>query len=500
MDKNIFQKAPLLEMRNITKTFPGVRALDKVTLRLEEGEVLALLGENGAGKSTLIKILGGAHSVDSGEILIHNKFTQLSSPAQAQRIGISIIYQEFNLIPELTIRENIFLGKEKTRKGLIDYNYEKRRVRLLFNKIGLKLDTEILCSALTVAQQQMVEIAKALSVEAKIIVMDEPTATLSTKEVERLFSIIRDLKEQNIGIIYISHRLDEIFEVANRVMILRDGVNVGEEEPKGSNRDRLIEKMVGRSIESEFPKNNIIPGKERLRVENMIAGTKVCNVSFNLRAKEILGFAGLVGAGRTELMHLIYGVDKPDSGRIFLNGIETKIKNPRDAIINRICLLAEDRKRHGLVLNHSCRENFGLPNLKKYFRFFFLDKRKERDAFDVYVNDLKIKISDHEAIVSSLSGGNQQKIVLAKWLESNSDIIIFDEPTRGIDVGAKYEIYQLINQLADEGKSIIIVSSELSELIGICNRIIVMHEGHLKGEIIDTSTITQKDILKMAIS
>ena len=261
MEKNIFQKASLLEMRNITKTFPGVRALDKVTLRLKEGEVLALLGENGAGKSTLIKILGGAHSVDSGEILIHNKFTQLSSPAQAQGIGISIIYQEFNLIPELTIRKNIFLGKEKTRKGLIDNNYEKERVRLLFNKIGLKLDSEILCSALTVAQQQMVEIAKALSLEAKIIVMDEPTATLSTKEVGNLFSIIRDLKEQNIGIIYISHRLDEIFEVADRVMILRDGVNVGEEEPKNSNRDRLIEKMVGRSIESEFPKNNIIFGK-----------------------------------------------------------------------------------------------------------------------------------------------------------------------------------------------------------------------------------------------
>ena len=500
MNKNIFHPPPLLEMKNITKTFPGVRALDKVTLRLEEGEVLALLGENGAGKSTLIKVLGGAHSVDSGDIFIDNRLTKFNSPAQAWEMGISIIYQEFNLIPELTIRDNIFLGKEKTRKGIIDYNFEKRKTRSLFDKIGLKLDTEVLCSSLTVAQQQMVEIAKALSVNAKIIVMDEPSATLSTNEVEKLFSIIRDLKKQNISIIYISHRLDEIFEVADRVMILRDGINVGEEDPKYSSRDGLIEKMVGRTLKFEFPKNNIIPGKERLRVENMSAGTKVCNVSFNLREKEIVGFAGLVGAGRTELMHLIFGIDKPDSGRIFLNGVEIKISNPRDAIRNRICLLPEDRKKHGLVLNHSCRENFGLPNLKKYIRFLFLDTKKEGNAFDSYVNDLKIKISDYKSMVSSLSGGNQQKIVLAKWLETNSDIIIFDEPTRGIDVGAKYEIYLLINKLANEGKSIIIVSSELPELLGICNRIIVMHEGYYKGEVNEISTITQEDILKIAIS
>ena len=500
MNKNIFQKVPILEMKDITKTFPGVRALDKVTLRLEEGEVLALLGENGAGKSTLIKVLGGAHSVDSGEIFIDNQLTKLSSPAQAWEMGISIIYQEFNLIPELTIRDNIFLGKEKTRKGIIDYNFEKRKTRSLFDKIGLKFDTEVLCSSLTVAQQQMVEIAKALSVKAKIIVMDEPSATLSNNEVEKLFSIIRDLKKQNISIIYISHRLDEIFKVADRVMVLRDGINVGEEDPKCTSRDGLIEKMVGRTLESEFPKNNVIPGKERLRVENMSAGKKVCNISFNLREKEIVGFAGLVGAGRTELMRLIFGIDKPDSGRIFLNGVEIKISNPRDAIRNRICLLAEDRKKHGLVLNHTCRENFGLPNLKKYIRFLFLDKKKERNAFDSYVNNLKIKISDHEAMVSSLSGGNQQKIVLAKWIESNSDIIIFDEPTRGIDVGTKYEIYLLINQLANEGKSIIIVSSELPELLGMCNRIIVMHEGYFKGEVSETSTITQEDILKIAIS
>ena len=500
MSNNIFQKAPLLEMKNITKTFPGVKALDNVTLRLKKGEVLALLGENGAGKSTLIKVLGGAHSVDSGEIFIENRLTKFNSPAQACEMGISIIYQEFNLIPELTIRDNIFLGKENTRKGIIKYNFEKRKARSLFDKIGLKIDTEVLCSYLTIAQQQMVEIAKALSAKAKIIVMDEPSATLSNNEVEKLFSIIRDLKNQNISIIYISHRLDEIFQVADRIMVLRDGINVGEEDPKCVSRDELIEKMVGRTFESEFPKNNVTLGRERLRIENISAGTKVCNISFNLREREILGFAGLVGAGRTELMHLIFGIGKPDSGRIFLNNIEIKISNPLDAIQNRICLLAEDRKKHGLILNHSCLENFGLPNLKKYIRFLFLDKKKERNAFDNYVNDLKIKISDHESMVSSLSGGNQQKIVLAKWLESNSDIIIFDEPTQGIDVGAKYEIYLLINQLANEGKSIIIVSSELPELIGMCNRIIVMHEGYFKGEVSETTHVTQEDIFKIAMS
>ena len=490
----------LLEMKNITKTFPGVRALDKVTLKLDEGEVLALLGENGAGKSTLIKILGGAHSADSGEIFIKDRLIEFNKPSQALEKGISIIYQEFNLIPELTIRENIFLGKEKTRNGIIDYNYEKSNTMLLFEKIGLKLNSEVLCSSLTIAEQQMVEIAKALSIQSKIIVMDEPSSTLSANEVEKLFSIIRDLKKQKISIIYISHRLDEIIEIADRVMVLRDGINVGEEDPKYSNRDILIEKMVGRPLKSEFPENNAILMGERLRIENMTVKTKVNNISFNLKEGEILGFAGLVGAGRTELMHLIFGINKPDSGRIFLNDIETKIRNPRDAIRNRICLLAEDRKKYGLVLNHSCRENFGLPNLKKFIRFLFLDKKEEKKLFDSYINDLKIKISDHEAIVSNLSGGNQQKIVLAKWLETNSDIIIFDEPTQGIDVAAKYEIYLLINQLASKGKSIIIVSSELQELIGICNRIIVMHEGSYKGEVSDTSTITQEDLLKIAIS
>jgi ABC-type sugar transport system ATPase subunit len=494
------KKNPLLEMQEITKSFPGVLALDKVSLKLDKGEVLALLGENGAGKSTLIKVLGGGYPADSGQIFINGKRASLSSPLDAWQNGVSIIYQEFNLIPDLTVRENIFLGKEKTKKGLIDSADEKEKVELLFNKIGIKLDPEIRCGDLSIAQLQTVEIAKALSLEAKIIVMDEPSATLTNQEVEKLFKIIKELKDQNIGVIYISHRLEEIFDIADRVMVLRDGTYVGTEDIDKITREKLIEMMVGRSIDSEFPVHESKSGRERLSIENFISGQKVRDVSFNVHAGEKLGFAGLVGAGRTETMRLVFGADTLESGKIFIDDKEVSIQNPRDAIKYRICLLTEDRKQQGLVLNHSSRENFGLPNLNKFKKGPFLDEAKEKSLFAGYVKNLKIKLSDPETPVLSLSGGNQQKIVLAKWLESNADIIIFDEPTRGIDIGAKYEIYLLINQLANEGKSIIIVSSELPELLGMCDRIIVMHEGQVKGEINDPSITSQEDILKMAIA
>jgi len=500
MKHNTNKISLLLEMREITKSFPGVLALDKVSLELFSGEVLALLGENGAGKSTLIKVLGGAYSANSGEILINGKVTQVISPAEAWHKGISIIYQEFNLIPELTVRENIFLGKEKIKRGLIDSKDEKEKTALLFDKIGLNLDPDIRCADLTVAQQQTVEIAKALSSKARIIVMDEPSATLTAQEVERLFKIIKELKDQDIGVIYISHRLDEIFEVADRVMVLRDGKHVGTEDVEKISREKLIEMMVGRKMDSEFPIHQSQFGSERLQVENLVSGEKVRDVSFSVREGEILGFAGLVGAGRTETMRLIFGADTADGGRILIDSKEVGIQNPRDAIKNRICLLTEDRKLQGLVLIHSCRENFGLPNLDRLMKGPFLDQQKESRLFDGYVKELKIKLSDPESPVLNLSGGNQQKIVLAKWLESNADIIIFDEPTRGIDIGAKYEIYLLINQLADEGKSIIIVSSELPELLGMCDRIIVMHEGEVKGEITNPSSTNQEGILKMAIA
>jgi len=487
-------------MRRIDKSFPGVHALKNVSMKLHRGEVLGLVGENGAGKSTLIKVLGGAHLPDAGRILIEGRPVQIPSPTAAQQAGVSIIYQEFNLIPELTVRENIFLGREKTRMGFVRAAEEHRKTVRLFRKIGINIDVNARCSELTVAQQQTVEIAKALSVKAKIIVMDEPTATLTTRETERLFAVIGDLKSQGLGIIYISHRLDEVFEVAERVMVLRDGEHVGTEDINEITREELIEMMVGRPIESEFPKRAAGLGRERLRVENLCRGKAVRNVSFSVRAGEVLGFAGLVGAGRTETMRLIFGADKPDRGRIFIDGRKTDIRSPGDAMRNRICLLTEDRKGQGLVLIHSCRENFGLPNLDRLVRGMFLDQGTERKEFSDFVESLKIKTSGHEQLAMNLSGGNQQKVVLAKWLARNADIMIFDEPTRGIDVGTKYEIYLLMNRLAAEGKAIIMISSELPEILGMSDRVIIMHEGRIKGEIEDVANTSQEDILSMAMA
>ncbi len=490
----------LLEMCHIDKSFPGVHALKKVSMKLHRGEVLGLVGENGAGKSTLIKVLGGAHPPDAGNIFIEGRLAHISSPTAAQQAGVSIIYQEFNLIPDLTVRENIFLGREKTRIGLVRAAEEHQKTLQLFRKIGINIDPNARCSDLTVAQQQTVEIARALSVNAKIIVMDEPTATLTTQETEHLFAIVRDLKSHGLGIIYISHRLDEIFEVADRAMVLRDGKHVGTEAINNITREKLIEMMVGRPVESEFPKRTANPGRERLRVEGLCRGKAVRNVSFSARAGEVLGFAGLVGAGRTETMRLIFGADLPDKGRIFIDGKQTDIRSPIDAIRNRICLLTEDRKGQGLVLIHSCRENFGLPNLDRLVRGMFLDQRRERKEFSGFVESLKIKTFSQEQLTMNLSGGNQQKVVLAKWLARNADIMIFDEPTRGIDVGTKYEIYLLMNRLADEGKTIIMISSELPEILGLSDRIIVMHKGRVKGEITDVANTTQEDILSMAIA
>jgi len=490
----------LLQMQGIDKSFPGVHALENVSLELRRGEVLALVGENGAGKSTLIKVLGGVYPPDSGEVLIEGKNPRIHSPTSAQQAGVSIIYQEFNLVPDLTVNENIFLGREITRFGFIAAAEEHEQSLQLFRKIGIEVDPNARCGDLSVAQQQTVEIAKALSINARIIVMDEPTAALTSREVECLFNVIKDLKSHGFGVIYISHRLDEVFDVADRVMVLRDGKHVDTRDLADITRDELIEMMVGRPIESEFPKHAATPGPERLRVENLNRGRAVRGVSFSVRAGEVLGFSGLVGAGRTETMRIIFGADEPDSGRIFINGVEADIRNPRDGIRKGICLLTEDRKGQGLILIHSVRENFGLPNLDRFTRGLFLNHKKESARLAGYVESLRIRISGHEQPAMNLSGGNQQKVVLAKWMERNADIIIFDEPTRGIDVGAKYEIYLLMKRLAGEGKAIIMISSELPEILGISDRIIVMHEGRVKGEITDVANATQKDILAMAMA
>jgi ABC-type sugar transport system ATPase subunit len=366
--------------------------------------------------------------------------------------------------------------------------------------LGIRIDPDQPCGTLTVAEQQIVEIAKALSTDARIIVMDEPSASLTGQEVDRLFAIVRDLKARGIGVIYISHRLEEVFEIADRVMVLRDGVHVGTRTVRDITLEFLIELMVGRPLDAEFPKRSASPGTERLRVEDLSCGTAVRNVSFHVRAGEILGFAGLVGAGRTQTMRLVFGADRPDAGRIFVDGREVNIRDPRDAIRERLCLLSEDRKGQGLVLVHSVRENFGLPNLDRFSRGIFLDQRRERRECSDYVRSLQIKLAGLEQPVMSLSGGNQQKVVLAKWLARHADIVIFDEPTRGIDVGAKYEIYLLMNGLAEAGKAIVMISSELPEVLGMSDRVIVMHEGRITGEITNVANATQADILAMAIA
>jgi len=492
--------APLLEMAGIDKSFPGVRALRHVGLDLHAGEVLALLGENGAGKSTLIKVLGGAYLPDAGSIRIDGRQVRIDNPIDARQAGVAIIYQEFNLVPYLSARENIFLGRARARAGFVRRGDEHARARELFGRVGVAIDPEALCADLTVAQQQVVEIVKALGVEARIIVMDEPSAALTGREVQRLFGVIRDLKDQGIGVIYISHRLEEVFDVADRVTVLRDGELVGTRGVEDLTREKMIEMMVGRAIEDEFPRRRSSPGEARLVVRGLARGAKVRNVSFSVRRGEVLAVTGLVGAGRTETMRLIFGADRPDAGEILLDGRRLKIRSPRDAIARGICLLTEDRKAQGLVLGLSVRENFGLPNLGQFSRFGFVRPRRERGALGRFVSALRIKIPHQDQLAGNLSGGNQQKVVLAKWLQANCDVVIFDEPTRGIDVGAKYEIYLLINELAAAGKAVVMVSSELPEVLGMSDRILVMHDGRITGEIADVASATQEQVLALAVA
>jgi ribose transport system ATP-binding protein len=488
---------PLLVMKGIRKTFPGVIAVSSASFDLQPGEIHALVGENGAGKSTLIKILMGVHRADAGEIILFGGEVVFTSPLAARRAGIAAIYQEFTLVPTLSVAANLFLGREQTRRGLIDARQEYQQAVGLFGKLGVVIDPDALVHDLNVAQQQLVEIARALATDARILVMDEPTAALTPNEVEKLFALLHELAARDIGIIFISHRLDEVFKVADRVTVMRDGQTIATTKASELNRNQLIELMVGRPLESEFPKLPALCGDVCLEVRNL-SGGKVRNISFQVKRGEVLGMAGLMGAGRTEVARLIFGADPKESGEIRVDGKDTDIESPREAIANGIYLLTEDRKSQGLVLKATAKDNFALPNLESWSRVGFIDERQESRRFAKHVSDLNIRIAGPDQLAEELSGGNQQKLLVARWLETNSQVIVFDEPTRGIDVGAKYEMYLLINDLAAKGKAIIVISSELPELLGICDRIMVMREGRMAGEISDVRAATQTDIMALA--
>ena len=488
----------LLRMVGISKSFPGVVALQDVDLDLHAGEVLAVVGENGAGKSTLLKMLGGVHQPDAGQILLRDEPQHFRHPKEAMDAGIGLIFQELNLIPQLTAWENISLGRERTR-CFVSGRRERQLAANILSQMSVDVPLNVPCSQLSIAQQQLIEIAKALAQQVDILVLDEPTTALSPTEVDGLFRVMRELQDAGIGIIYVSHRLDEIARVATRVQVLRDGRRVDEGVIAQMSRRRMIESMVGRTIEDEFPRRESDIGEIRLRVDGLTRGNTVQHVSFHVRGGEVVGLTGLVGAGRTETARLIFGADSRDAGVVELDGTPLRIRHPRDAIAARICLLTEDRKSHGLHLDFGVRENFGLPNLDHFARWGWIDTRQEVQRTQHFVERLALKVTHLDRPVRNLSGGNQQKVVLAKWLEQNAEVLIFDEPTRGIDVGAKFEIYQLINQLVAAGKAVLLISSELPEVIGMSDRILVMRNGSLAGELSNSPPVTQSQIMELAV-
>lgn len=489
----------ILTMKDIDKSFPGVHALDHVDLEVKKGEVHALMGENGAGKSTLMKVLTGIYTKDSGTITYEGKEVEFASTKEAQDAGIVIVHQELNMMGHLTVAQNIFIGREFMKGMKIDDKKMNEEAKKLFDRLHIDIDPTETMSNLTVGKQQMCEIAKAISHEAKVIVFDEPSAALTETEIEELFKIIRDLKEQQLGIIYISHRMDEIKVITDRVTVMRDGQYVGTLITEDCTKEDIINMMVGRVI-YEDPKQESAVAKDApvvLKVEHLNAGRMVRDVSFELRKGEILGFSGLMGAGRTETARAIFGADPKESGDIYINGEKVIINSPEDAVKYGIGYLSEDRKRYGIVVQKTVAENTTMANLLNFMKGLFIDEKKEVKVTEEYVKVLETKTPSVDQLVVNLSGGNQQKVVVAKWLCKDSDILIFDEPTRGIDVGAKNEIYKLMNKLAGEGKSIIMISSEMTEILRMSDRIVVMCEGKKTGEL-DISEASQEKIMNLA--
>lgn len=489
----------ILQMTDITKRFPGVLALDHVSLRVKAGEVHALLGENGAGKSTLMKILAGAYVKDEGEIEVFSRKTELGDPKAAENLGISIIYQELNLIPTLAVAENIFLGRYKMSNRIqVSWKKVYEEAEALLKDLEVDVKATDYIRDLGIAQQQMVEVAKALSMNAKIIIMDEPTAPLTARETKNLFRIVKKLKESGVSIIYISHRLEEVLEMCDRATVMRDGCTIQELNIADVTMDEIIRLMVGRELKDKYPRIEKKIGEELFRVDNLCAGSKVQNVSFSVRKGEVLCVGGLVGAGRTETVRAIFGLDTKTDGRVFIEGRECAIKNPKDAIRAGIGYVTEDRKGEGLILKLGVDENITLAALDGFRKGIHLNLGKEKNTVKEYVKKLNVKTPSIYQKAENLSGGNQQKVVLAKWLLSKCKVLILDEPTRGIDVGAKIEVYNLINELAREGKAILVITSEIPELLGICDRVVVMARGRMSGSL-SREEADQESIMTLAV-
>ena len=490
----------VLEMIGIKKSFSGIYALSGIDFSLEQGEVHALLGENGAGKSTLIKVLGGIYQPDEGTIKIQGKEVKINGVPAARENGIGIIHQEIVLVPYLTVAQNLFLGREiKTKLGTINMAETNRKAKEMIASLGVKIREDAMVEDLTIAQQQMVEIVKAVSFNANIIVMDEPTSSLSNEEVEQLFEIIENLKKKKVSIIYISHRMEELFRISDRVTVIRDGHYVGTKKTSETNPNELVAMMVGRDLESFYARDycDMEKAEVALSVKNLSNDKNFRDVSFEVHRGEILGFAGLVGAGRSEIMETIFGPHPATSGQVFLNGKEVHFKNPMQAIKAGIALVPEDRKKQGLVLGNSVAFNMTLASLHFYMNGIAISEKKREAVIDEYTKKLRLKAASPEIEAGSLSGGNQQKVVLGKWLATKPDVLILDEPTRGVDVNAKYEIYTTINELAKQGIAIIMVSSELPEIINMCDNVCVVRAGRLVGKL-TKDELTQEEIMKYA--
>ncbi|CAH0118377.1 MULTISPECIES: sugar ABC transporter ATP-binding protein [unclassified Paenibacillus] len=491
---------PLVLMEGIEKRFPGVHALDQCRFELKAGEIHALVGENGAGKSTLMKILTGVYRKDAGRIVYKGKEVDIPNTKAAQHLGIGIIHQELNLMPHLTVAQNMYIGREprKAFKLFLDEKELNARVETLLKKMNVQLDPRIKVSELTVAKQQMVEIAKALSFDSEVLIMDEPTAALTDAEIEELFRIIRQLRENGVGIVYISHRMEELKRITDRITVMRDGCYIDTVPTKETSIDKIISMMVGRQIYTDSKPEIEDQARETvLEVKHLHAGSTLKDINFKLRKGEILGFAGLMGAGRTEVARAIFGADPIDSGEIYVHGNKVKIRNPHDAVRQGIGYLSEDRKRYGLIVDMNVKINNSMAAMKKFTIWGWVNKTKMRKTAAHFAEALKVKTPSVMQKVKFLSGGNQQKVVIGKWLTRDCDILIFDEPTRGIDVGAKSEIYKLLIDLVGQGKSLIVISSELPEVLRLSHRIIVMCEGRITGEL-DNKEATQEMIMKYA--